>query len=308
MVVLWAALVVAGLATSVAASGRALGAAEALGHRARLSPYIIGLTIVSIGTDLPEIANSILASATGRGDINVGDSTGSAATQITLVLGVVCLVQPIRVNRRVVASAGFLTVGGFLVGAAMMADGSLSRLDGAILVLGWLGAMAIVALTTDDVPTVSQPPRSGPGVPLLVGQALLLLGVVAIGAAVAVSAFGRATEELGVPEYATSFIVLSIGTSLPELIVDTRAVRQGSGALAVGDILGSSLIDATLSLGIGPLLFPTMVSPDAARGTLLVGGVVLAAVLLLLRRTEHGWRTGVAALALYLVLFPIVIS
>ena len=306
MIAVWAVLVVAGLSVSVVASGSALRTSEALGRRAGLSPIVIGLTIVSIGTDLPEIANSILASAAGRGDLNVGDSTGSAATQITLVLGVLCLLRPLAVGRRFAAIAGAFTVSAFVVAAAMMSDGSLSRLDGLLLVLIWVAATAVTGRSAPLAET-RRAESSGPGIALLAGKALLALAVVGAGAALAVTAFGRLTDDLGVPEYATSFLVLSIGTSLPELLVDGRAVLRGMGALALGDILGSSLIDATLSLGIGPLLFPTAVSAEAARGTLLVGAVVAAAVILLVSRRLHDWKSGLTAIGLYLLLFPLVI-
>jgi len=327
MLLVWIVLLVLGLAASIAASGRALGAAEALRLRAGIPPHIVGLTIVSVGTDLPEIANSIVASAAGRGDLNVGDSTGSAATQITLVLGVLCLLRPLVADRRLVASAGLLTVAAFALAAWMMADLTLSRLDGAVLVLGWVGSTALVYRVTASAgrqlpgaePPAAEPPARAPagdggaggggqGIPSLVVRTLVALGVVAVGAVLAVEAFAEATELLGVPDYATSFLVLSLGTSLPELLVDSRAVMTGMGALALGDVLGSSLIDATLSLGIGPLLFPTAVSAGTARATLLVGGVVLATVLLLLSRRTHARGTGIAAIVLYLVLFPIVIA
>ena len=332
MLVVWIVLLVLGLAASIAASERALDAAEALGLRTGIPSHIVGLTIVSVGTDLPEIANSIVASAAGRGDLNVGDSTGSAATQITLVLGVLCLLRPLVADRRLVGSAGLLTVAAFAVAAWMMTDLTLSRLEGAVLVLGWVGSTALVyRITASPSAELSAPgpegrrapvgappdpaegdgadrPEDGPGIPSLVVRTLVALAVVAFGAVLAVEAFAEATELLGVPDYATSFLVLSLGTSLPELLVDSRAVMTGMGALALGDVLGSSLIDATLSLGIGPLLFPTAVSAGTARATLMVGGVVLATVLLLLRRRTHSRGTGISAIVLYLALFPIVIA
>lgn len=313
MLLVWALLVVAGLTASVLSSGRALTYAEALGLRAGLSPHVVGLTIVAIGTDLPEIANSIIASAEGRGDLNVGDSTGSAATQITLVLGILCFIRPLPVKRRLVAISGSLIVAGFALASLFIADGRLSRIDGALLIASWVLASFLVHRTTgvghEMAPELSaEELDSGPGPWILAGGALLALAIVAAGATVAVTAFGRLVDDIGVPEYASSFLLLSLGTSLPELIVDGRAARAGMTSLAVGGILGSTLLDATLSLGAGPLLFPTDVSADAARTTLVVGGIVAMAMLLLLRTKVHGRLTGVLAIGLYLLLFPIVIS
>ena len=78
---------VAGFAVTIIASRSAVGEAQKLAAGTRIPPFVLGITLVAIGTDLPEIANSIVASISGHGDINVGDSVGSAATQSTLVLG-----------------------------------------------------------------------------------------------------------------------------------------------------------------------------------------------------------------------------
>ena len=313
MIVVWVLLVAVGLAVSILSSGRALTAAEKLGLRMGLSPHVIGLTIVAIGTDLPEVANSIIASAEGRGDLNVGDSTGSAATQITLVVGVLCLLRPLPVKRRLVAISGALIVAGFALAALVLANGELSRSDGALLVGAWVVASFVVYRTTgftheleSDMADTPAGPSTGPWI--LTARTLLWLTFVAGGATVAVTAFGRMVDDLGVPEYATSFILLALGTSLPELIVNGKAVRAGMTTLAVGGLLGSTLLDATLSLGIGPLLFPTDVSDAAAQATLIVGAIVAAAVLLLLRADVHGKLTGALAIGLYLMLYPTVIG
>ncbi len=307
MIVFWGILLVVGLVVSGIASGKALRGAEALGELAGLSPFVIGLTILSIGTDLPEIANSLTASAAGRGDLNVGDSTGSAATQITFVLGLLLLMKPMATQRRFVAMTGSFTVAALLLGAALMADGEISRLDATVLVSGWGVSTWLVARTSRSDRT-SQPSLFGPGALRELRRTVAGLAGVAAGAVAAVTAFGNITDELGVPEYVTSFFVLSVGTSLPELLIDGRAIRSGSGALALGDLLGSSLVDSTLSLGIGPLAFPTAVSTSAAQGTLIVSGVVAAAIVVLLSRTTHGRWSGIALIGLYAALFPLLIA
>lgn len=299
-------VLVGGLALSSAASGRALEAAESLGERAGLSPFVIGLTIVSIGTDLPEIANSISAAASGHGDLNVGDSTGSAAVQITFVLGVLCIMRPLPTPRRFVATAGLFTVGALILGAVLMADGHIGRLDGLLLILVWAVATPTVGRSS-PLDRTSQPTLFGRGAVTQLGRTLIALAFVGAGAVAAVTAFIEITDRLGVPEYVTSFFVLSVGTSLPELFVNGRAMLQGSGRLALGALLGASLVDATLSLGIGPALFPTDVSDEAAAGTIVVAGVVGVAVAVLFSRSTHHRPSGVALLGLYVALFPLLL-
>ena len=94
--------------------------------------------------DLPEIANSIIASATGHGEINVGDSVGSAVTQATVVLGLLCLTGQLVSPRRFVITTGSLTVLALMVGAVLMNDNKLSHTDGALLVGIWITGTLII--------------------------------------------------------------------------------------------------------------------------------------------------------------------
>ena len=282
----------------------------------RLPPFIVGMTLLAVGTDLPEIANSVVASASGHGDINVGDSVGSAATQATLVLGLLpflggSLATP---GRRPFATGLFAAISLVLV-AVLVADGFLSRANGALLVGVWLvGSWA-------SYRAARPVPRGRPGGPRprgwrrrhgsagrLVTLTLVSLLVVGAGATLAVVGTIEIAEQLGAPEFLISFFALSLGTSLPELVVGLTAARQGESALAVGDILGASFADATLSVGIGPLLFPVAVTASAAVPAALAAAVAVAAVtVMLIRSDRHEHWTGAFALALYLLFYVVLI-
>ncbi|MGI9608317.1 MAG: sodium:calcium antiporter [Acidimicrobiales bacterium] len=303
---LWVAALVAGLAIAVFAARQALDSAVSLARKLGLSPFLIGMTVMAIGTDLPEIANSITASAAGHGDLNVGDSIGSVVTQITLVLGILCFIAPVKAERRTVRVAGLVTVLAVIVGALLLGDDEVSRGDGLVLIAFWaVGTLAV----QQGGHMVGQRQELLFDRSLLIDVRDLIVGLsgVAIGAILVVEAFTRVAEDLGVPEYATSFLVLAIGTSLPELFVDARALRRGENALALGDIIGSSFVDATVSLGIGPALFPIAVSPTAMRGSVIAAIVVALAVLLLLTREEHGRKSGIILIGLYAIAYAVVI-
>ena len=276
-----------------------------LGAHLGLSAFVIGVTIVAVGTDLPEVANSIIASARDHGDLNVGDSTGSVVTQLTAVLGVLCFVRGLESTRRFILTVGVMTVLSLLTAAVLFADGRFNRADGALLVAFWLGGTFIIQRPTERIVR----PAKEPGVTRqLVGRTLFFLSLVGLGATVAVESFTRAAEALGAPEYLLSFFVLAAGTSLPELVIDYRALRQGSGELAMGDLLGSSFVDATLSPGIGPLLFPTALSAGIARGSLVAALIVAAATVLLIRSPRPTRWTGIALIGLYLAMYPLLLA
>ena len=307
MIVAWTLLLLAGLGVTILSSHQTLESARAVAHKMNLSPFVIGMTVVAVGTDLPEIANSITASATGHGDINVGDSIGSVVTQITLVLALLCAMRPIRADRTFVAVSGLITVLAVLIGAALMSDQAISRTDGLVLLSFWLvGTIAVQR--TGHIVTQHQPRLFARRTLRDVRQLVVGLGGVALGAIAAVRAFTELAEAFDVPEYTTSFLVLSLGTSLPELAIDGYAIRKGESSLALGDIIGSSFVDATLSLGIGPTLFPIAVSPQAATGSLVATAVVAMTILFLLARPEHDRRSTVVLLVLCAGAYSVLIA
>lgn len=315
LVALWMVAVLVGFGVSVSASTRAVAYASALAAVTRLPPFLIGITLLAVGTDLPEIANSIVASASGHGDINVGDSVGSAATQATLVLGLLpflggALATP---GRRPFATGAFAAMALVLV-AVLVADDFLSRGDGALLVGAWLtGSWATYKLldrsVEEDIADIEPEEKIaglGPrGLALRTGVALLFVGA---GASLAVAGAIQISEELGLSEFLISFFALSIGTSLPELVLGLTAARRGESALAVGDIIGSSFADATLSVGIGPLLFPVAVTSSQVIPAALAAAAALAAVTVMLIRVErHEHATGAFALGLYALFYLLLV-
>ena len=279
MVVVWTVALIGGVVLAAVGSRRAVTAALAVSERLGVSAGLVGVTVLAVGTDLPEIANSVSASVTGHGDLNVGNATGSALTQITLVLAILIVASGFRLDLRerldVVVTTGVATVIGLVLLVVLVGDGSLGRLDGFVLVALWLAG--ILLLRQSEPGSIDRPPRSAIG--LHIGTTLLWLAVVAGAATVVVYSFVELSDRFGVPEFVASALVLSLGTSLPELVVDWTAVRRGAGMLAIGDLFGSSLVDATLAAGIGPLIRSIAVSDTAVAGTIVMAAGCAAATL-----------------------------
>jgi cation:H+ antiporter len=109
------------------------------------------------------------------------------------------------------------------------------------------------------------------------------------------------SEVLAVPEYIVAFFLASLGTSLPELVVTTTAMRSQQTELAIGDAMGASFIDSTLAIGIGPLFAPIAVTADLViPGSLAAAAAVGVVALVLAVRGSHDRKTGLALLLLYL--------
>jgi len=309
-VALYAVLLVVGLAAALAASELAVSYTRALAAGLGAPPFVVGVVLVALGTDLPEIANSIASHVQGEGDVNVGDSIGSTLTQYTFVLGLFPLVAgTLAIARRQVGLVTVFTMAGLGLTTLFVLDGELDRLDGLALIAAW-GAATVATTkllgggTGDDPPAVRHDSK--------VAQTLVALGalgLVGAGATLAVHSLVRLAETVGVPEFLLAFFGASVGTSLPEILVDLTALRRGAPGIALGDALGSSLIDSTLSIGAGPAIVPADVTTRlAAVGALYTLAAVAIVGALLGVRRRHDRVSAAVLFSLYGLSYGILLT
>ncbi len=312
---LWIAAIVFGFGLTVKASGEAVNSATELARGSRLPPFFIGMTLLALGTDLPEMANSIAASFTDNGDVNVGDSLGSTTTQLTLVFGLLpfLIAGGVSLGKRGSAQArgqqttAWLTVLAMLAVALLLADDHIGRLDATLLILAWIAGSRLVYRDTLSDPQLVLAEKAT-GRLRFAGRFLLALLLIGAGATLAVQGVINLAEIWGVPKFLVAFFGASIGTSLPEMVVAYTALRRGEHSLAVGNVLGSSFADATLSISIGPLLFPTVIDGGlAVTAALVAAGAATVVALLLARGGVHDRRSGAILLVIYAASWPILL-
>jgi cation:H+ antiporter len=281
------------------AVGHSINAASALG----VSPLMIGLIVVSLGTDFPEITNSIISSAFGHGDINVGDSFGSILAQMTLVLGLLALFKgSFRVRREEITVLGACEILALIAAVSMVEKGYISWINAVFLVASWPLLMLIIKnimKKPDATPQTGQKPSFH-----LMLAIVGFIGV-AVGSYIVINSVISLSTVLHVPEYLISFFIVAIGTSLPELVVDLTAIRKKQYEIAIGDVIGSSIIDAGFSIGIGPLLFGKItVSGGLAETTGLYAlfcSFVVTSILALRKKLDA--KVGVIFITLYLLAY-----
>jgi cation:H+ antiporter len=301
---------VGGLAVALYASEKAVRYARALAAALGAPSFLVGVVLVSLGTDLPEIANSISAHVQGEGDVNVGDSVGSVLTQYTFVLGLFPLIAGVLViGRRQVGFVSVLTMAGLAVTIGFVADGWLGRWEGVVLVALWAVFTWIVVRAVPggeiEAPPRVQTERRLPQAAIV----LVSLGAVGAGATFAVRALVRLAELAGVPEFFLAFFGASFGTSAPEIAVDVTALLRGAPGIALGDALGSSLVDATLSIGIGPIVAPAAVTARLAVVGALYALIAVAVVGLVLGiRRRHDRRSAAVLIGLYLLAYAVLLA
>ncbi|MFX1303972.1 MAG: sodium:calcium antiporter [Promethearchaeota archaeon] len=226
-----------------------------------ISPLIIGVTLVSIGTDISEIFNSIVSCSLGHGDIDVGDSVGSDLTQLTLIFGLLPLITGIiYVHRKDIIILGACEILSLILIYTVVEKWYITRLD-AILMVGSLGIYIWLIYNTNKESILQRvemiekikSPKSKKYHLLI---AVLGFGGVTIAAYIIVNSVIVISRALNIHEYIISFFIVAVGTSLPELAVDINALRLGHHQIAIGDIVGSCIVDSTLSIGIGQIIFP----------------------------------------------------
>lgn len=303
-IIFWTAVAVLGFGLATLSAQWAVRHASMLAYGQSLPPFFIGITFFAIGTDIPEISNSVIASMVGHGDLNVGDSIGSVVAQISLVLGILPFaVGAFKVGRFHSSIVVLLTIAALGLGALLVSDGKLSRMDAIGLLTAWVAATAV---SWRFVPPQADPVVAAPTHHRFYHAAIVVIALLLVGAGTwaAVKAVVEMSALIGVPEYIISFFGSAIGTSMPEMIVDITALRSGQRYLAFGDIVGSCLVDATLSVGIGPLIFPTMVTAAlAVRGAVIAMVVMfLAGAIIWIRRRHDRW-SGVLLLMIYAAVY-----
>lgn len=301
-------ILIVGIALIIFSSIKAVKHSAILAAALGISPLIIGVTLVSIGTDISEIFNSLVSCALGHADIDIGDSVGSDLTQLTLIFGILPLVTGvIFVHRKDIIILGACEILSLILIFTIIEKGYVTRLDG-ILMVGCLGIYLWLIYNANKENILQrmemiekiETPKSRK-VHLFI--ALLGFGGVTIGAVMIVESVIFISSILNIHEYIISFFIVSIGTSLPELAVDINALRMGHHQIAIGDIVGSCIVDSTLSIGIGNVVFnqnPNYITAGLAIPTVLYTLIASFIVFITIAsRKKVDKKAGILFISLY---------
>jgi cation:H+ antiporter len=306
------AVLIIGIVLMAYSSEKAVGHSVRIATALRVSPLVIGLILVSIGTDLPEIVNSITSSAIGHGDINVGDSLGSALTQITLILGLIpFLAGDLRVKKRDVLVIGACEVLALILTVSMAEKGYFTRINALFLMAIWIVLILLAKFVMekdDEEKKWPMPSANGRVRQNFFDWIIAILGFVgvAIGSYAVVQSVIMLSASFNIAEYIVSFFMVAIGTSLPELVVTISALRRKEYALSIGNVIGSCLFDASFSVGIGLFFFPQAISGGLATytGLYAIFGSIFA-ILVLALNGKVDKKSGALFILVYLLSYSL---
>ncbi|MCF6235607.1 MAG: calcium/sodium antiporter [Gammaproteobacteria bacterium] len=256
-----------GLIVMIWGADRCVTGASALARNLGVSPLVIGLTIVGFGTSAPEFLVSGLASWEGNPGLAVGNAIGSNIANIALVVGVTALVSPLIVSSKTVRREFPILLAVVLLAFILMVDGQLSQIDGMVLVAGlvamvvWVVHLGLQGQKAGDDPVEQEyddeipkdMPMSKALLWLFVGLVLLLTSSKAL-----VWGAVNVAESFGVSDLVIGLTIIAIGTSLPELTASVMSVLKKEDDLAIGNIIGSNMINI-----LGVLALPGLIAAPA---------------------------------------------
>ena len=228
-----------------------------------LSPLIVGLTVVALGTSLPEALVSVQASLDNQGGIALGNVIGSNILNIALILGLSALIQPLKVDSHLVKADVPLLVGASFLLMVLLEDFHISRMEGALLLLGIVfyvcGNIMTVKRTSPEEDKIEgmQIPED-PSKNLLPYIGLLVLGLIALalGSNFLVSGAVDLARIWGLSEALIGLTIVSIGTGTPELATALMAAYRKTADIAIGNAVGSNLFNIMFVVGLAGLVAP----------------------------------------------------
>ena len=266
-----AILIIGGLVLLYFGAGWLVKGAVTISLKFGLSPLIVGLTVVALGTSLPEALVSIQATLDNQGGIALGNVIGSNILNIALILGLSSLLQPLKVDSHLVKADVPILVGASFLLIVLLEDFHISRMEGALLLLG------IVFYVTGNIMTVKRTSPAEdqiegmevPGDPsknLLRDIGFLILGLIALalGSNFLVEGAVDLARIWGLSEALIGLTIVSIGTGTPELATALMAAYRKTADIAIGNAVGSNIFNIFFVVGLAGLIAPingTQISP-----------------------------------------------
>ena len=273
-------MIVAGVVLVLWGADRLTDGAVALAERMEIPQIVIGLTIVALGTSAPEFCVSLVSALKGTADLAVGNVVGSNIFNAMLIVGVAAMVAPMTILPSTVKKdVPVALLASVALTVMVLMDGDLSRVDAALLFVGFLAFMWVTLRGAKGSHAIEQEQAAPRGYSVLKSVGLLVLGLacLVVGSNIFVDGATSVAQTLGVSEAVIGLTIVAGGTSLPELATSVVAARKGNSGIAIGNVLGSNVLNILLILGAAGLICPMQV-----QGITLVDFAMMTGSVLLL--------------------------
>ena len=316
MMWLW---LIGGLVILVAGGELLVQNASALALKAKVSPLVVGLTIVAMGTSAPELFASMQAAWAGDGSIAIGNVLGSNVANLGLALGLTALVAPVAMTWRELRLHWWVMIAATVAFMLFVLDLKLTRTEGLLFLAGaalYLGGQIIAAGRTqgEEDPFVAElleeTGDASRSYPLLLGS--MTLGCVGLFFGSEAFVFGakECALDLGISTHVVGVTVVAFGTSVPEIAASLTAAIKGNGALSIGNLIGSNILNLLLVLGATAEVSALSVSPVVPAHDMwwMLGAALMLVPLMWLGRGQIGRPAGALYVAVYVAYVYLVVA
>ena len=286
--------------------------ASALARRFHLPELLIGATVVSIGTTLPEVMVSTMSALSGHGEIAYGNAIGSVICNAALIAAITIAVRPGRVDPKTLKTpVAFFFAAAAIYCIAAYVFGRFTRVMGIIMLATFVAYMAVNVLQMKNTPAGEQEAsEEEEEMPLAKTLILLVLGAVliAVGANLLVDNGTLIAQALGVPESVIALTFVALGTSLPELVTAVTSLVKGHSDLSLGNVVGANVFNLVLvsgmSITLAPFTIPQSATLFGINSSLVLDLPVMLAVMLILTvpalvKGKLNRAQGILLLAIY---------
>lgn len=309
---------VCGLVLLLLGANYLVDSSVAIAQRAKISNFIIGLTIVGMGTSAPELFVSVSSALSNSGDIAMGNIVGSNIANILLILGVTALIFPFPIERvqrrRDIPFLIFMTLFTALLASDSIIPGidgnTLSRIDGIVLLLLFIGYMGWVVLqkgknpkqAVEEADEEATSSLTGKAPWLLWGIAIVSLAALIYGGNLFLDSAKNLARSWGMSEAVIAITIVAVGTSLPELITAVVAAAKKNVQLALGNVIGSNLFNLLFILGTASTVKPLTLNGInfVDYGVMLLASVMLYVVMLTFKKNKFDRIEGFIFVAAYI--------
>lgn len=275
----------------------------ALAHRFHLSEFIIGFALVSMGTSIPELSTSIYSTATGHTNLAVANIIGSNITNITLILGILAFAKSFKISKEDVKyNIPLLVFSTMTVLLSLyFTKFQLTPILGIMLIIGFF-----IALYFSNIENHRKSLSNGEK--LNIFYLLFSIVLIVIFSKLCIDGIVRVADSLNISETLFGYILVALGTSLPELITSFVAIKNGNGELGLGNLLGSNMFNLLFILGILPIIRVT----DLSSFRIELMFMILVTILLLIfayigKKYFFSKKEGFLMILLYIAYISIVL-